>query len=551
MRALSLIAAIAGLLAVPAPVRAWTDAQVTSARAEVAVAPDASAQVQVELQVEVRGGWLEGLELAGFEEEMQLDEGSVVFVSDEGERLTPRVRVRDDGRIQLRFARRSAPRRGRYRVRLHYGTDLAPHARADGDAHALLSWTMPGWRSGLDGVEVTLALPGAQADFAPDESERATVQRERSVDRAAGTPRTQLRWRRAHLPRTLPWEVTARVPRADLDPGVVETPRPPNAAPPPPTALGDSEAPDPRWPFLVLALLCVGWLTVFARRAGARGALPRGVLPMPTAARVVVAVVACGAGAFVSSVPLLFACAGLAALAVVERAAGLRAPRVGRWCVLGAGEELPETGDRWRLLDVHHGVGAALWIALGAAGFALHLHLGEPPALAACWLAAAVALLGTGESRLPVGLAQRLARLRSVDRQDDAWVVVHRVGGTEGAVQDVRLRWPCRELAEGLLRCDLVVADDGLRTALHGLVVTRAGSAADAIVAARLGDAREGPGGRRAYVCAPDALHRLRDALASTATEHAPRRSGVRRAASAGVLRRAEALRGHEKTRAQ
>ncbi len=72
--------------------------------------PRARAAVRVGLRVEVRGGGLEGLEVAGFDDALRLDDDSVRFEgTDEEGSFHPRVRRRDDGRIQFRFERRLEP----------------------------------------------------------------------------------------------------------------------------------------------------------------------------------------------------------------------------------------------------------------------------------------------------------------------------------------------------------------------------------------------------------------------------------------------------------
>ncbi|HJK89766.1 MAG TPA: hypothetical protein RMH26_03430, partial [Polyangiaceae bacterium LLY-WYZ-15_(1-7)] len=206
--ALGLAAWLAAGLGAPGRAHAWTDAQVRTVKAEVRVDAAARAEVQLAVEVRVRGGWLEGLEVAGLDPELALDEESLRFVSVQGERFRPRVRVREGGRVQLRFERREAPRRGTYEVRFRYRSDLAPMARPTEDGERVrVEWTLPGWEAGLDGVELTLDVPG-DAAFPPEDDALATIHRSRET----GEGRSRLSWRRAHLPRTLPWTVAAEVP---------------------------------------------------------------------------------------------------------------------------------------------------------------------------------------------------------------------------------------------------------------------------------------------------------------------------------------------------
>ena len=69
------------------PARAWTTAQIESAHARVEVDAEAVAEVTVLLQLQVRGGWLEGLELAGFDPDLQLN-GDTFRFRDENEMKT-------------------------------------------------------------------------------------------------------------------------------------------------------------------------------------------------------------------------------------------------------------------------------------------------------------------------------------------------------------------------------------------------------------------------------------------------------------------------------
>jgi hypothetical protein len=293
--------------ALPSSARAWTDAQVHGADADVTMSRDGRAEVTLTLSLRVRGGWLEGLEVAGLEPDAELlEDPRMVSIPAEGEtmeRFHPRARVREpraddpDARIQLSFHRRESPRRGRYRIFLRYATSLGerlmPHEDGDGWKG---EWTLPAWRSGLDGVTITLRLP-AGARFDPDAPPRALVERERFDEGGM----TVLRWDRAHLPRTTAWPLRFELPANALTPALAERLRvgapesdavTPSA---PATTDGDQEVPAPTaaptpspwrlpsWLALALALAMLGTGALFEREARRRRARPRPLVGPPVA----------------------------------------------------------------------------------------------------------------------------------------------------------------------------------------------------------------------------------------------------------------------------
>ncbi len=493
---------------------AWTDAQVQTARVRVEVDPQAQATVQVELRVEVRAGWLEGLEVAGFDDALRLDDESVRFEGTEEEgSFHPRVRRRDDGRIQFRFERRHAPRRGAYRVLFSYVSDLTSVLRpvAEDESHLHVEWTLPGWRSGLDGVEIALVLPG-DAIFGADESERATVQR----DRTTIGGQTQLAWRRAHLPRTLPWRVTAAVSRSAMDPQVVTAATVPALATPAeqdaeplepvvgaPTREATASATRPL-AFGALFVFCGLLLLAFRAEAIRLRASPRGLLPGPLWIRITMLAAACAVGAWAVATAWIWGAATAATLCMVMKETAPLAPKLGRWAALDA-----EDVDRLRReailervrplswFDPSRAAGVAVWVA-GAIAIRAWLSAGAAlEDLLPCVAAAAAASLTCGWSRLPKSVAEKTQRLLEWQKQQPSLRLVgHTSSGTSVTLQDIRLRAPLDCVREGLLRLDLVVA----RSAPMGLVVTRTGSDAEHALSEAAGtsapDPIVGPGGR-------------------------------------------------------
>ena len=207
-----------------APAYAWTETEVASASAALRL-DEGELHVELQLRVDVHRGWLEALEIAGLDPEVEL-EGPAVFVDEDGQRFVAEPRMRR-GSLELTFPRREAPRRGVYRARVRFRSVAyaEPSPQDEVSGRATLRWTLPGWRAGLNGVEVRFDLP-AGSDFAPvseeaGEDEVGLITREREERDG----RALLVASRVHLPRTLPWTIAVEVPRD------ATRERPPEAAP--------------------------------------------------------------------------------------------------------------------------------------------------------------------------------------------------------------------------------------------------------------------------------------------------------------------------------
>src|SRR5690606_19756085 len=132
----------------------------------------------------------------------------------------------DEGRIFLSFPRREAPRRGHYHAELRYRASIAGRTRPTDEGRVRFDWTLPGWRSGLDGVSIQVRAPRGAVLAAPDDLLGVEA---RSHDEG---DQTVLTFHRAHLPRTIAWSVAFELPEAS----VAEALRRPSApAAPPPT----------------------------------------------------------------------------------------------------------------------------------------------------------------------------------------------------------------------------------------------------------------------------------------------------------------------------
>jgi hypothetical protein len=517
-RVLSVVLALFAL----APVRAhaWTDAAVRSVQAQVVLDREARARVTLTATVRVHGGWLEGVELAGLDPDLELDETATPWAVDgDGRRYRPRVRKVRDGRVQISFPGTS-PRRGQVTVGLTYHTALAHRATEplEGEDRVRVRWTLPGFRSGLDGVQIeVVAPPGSRMGPRDPRDTGASLQRTTEA-REDGTA---LRWRRAHLPRTTPWTVRVDVPAEALaeplrGPPVLAPP------PPPPAAEAPPRDPTPFWLGLagLLALVALAKLAAVARLARLARSRARPLLPLPGLVRALLALAACAGGALLAleQRPVL----GLAALAGAALAAAYRpgAPppgsRLGAWRAADARWIAASRGAAWRrwlspagLLDATTPLGAlhlagwlaAPWVlsAFDAVAFEVRLLAPLLP----------LPILGSG-TRLsfPRGPAESLRallavarRLRSLPSGVALRPVMH--VDVRGTVQDARVRTVLDHRPAGLLRLDLALGQTphagGWDATPMLVVVTRANSPADAALAAALGDlpGRESRGGRR------------------------------------------------------
>lgn len=260
------------LVLTPSEVQAWTRARVHSARANVEVGDDASMQVRLILDLQVEAGWVHELELAGLEEGLELDARRRPYLrSEEGEILRPEFEADADGKIRMTFERRDSPRRGEYHVILHYRIPANPKAlEVVAPGRARVTWTLPGWETGLHNVTVTMNapagsnLPEALADPPPG----IEVQAQKT------TRGTVLTWKRTHLPRMTPWPLSVDVPlTASQAPAEqnesADTPPPPGFRP-----LNLHESTPLPWYLLLLALLALTKRASIHARAGAQSLWP-------------------------------------------------------------------------------------------------------------------------------------------------------------------------------------------------------------------------------------------------------------------------------------
>ncbi|MBX3273582.1 MAG: hypothetical protein KF729_25180 [Sandaracinaceae bacterium] len=504
----------------PAPASAWTDAAVRSVHAEVRVDAEARAHVTLTVTVRVHGGWLSGLEIAGLDPDLVLDEAYTPWAEGgDGERFEPRLAPAPGERVMVSFPRGRTPRRGDVRIGLAYHTALAHRATepVEDTDRVRVSWTLPGWRAGLDGVQVDLIVP--HGSIAGPRDVELDAGGERSVEVEQREDHTVLRFWRAHLPRTMTWTVRADVPQDAMDAALRGAPI---VRAPPPSSVAALRAPgDPAhfWiPLaLAIALLCVAQIAVVARRGRRAGGAARALLYAPGVVRgaVALAVAPCGAVLGLAG----HAYAGLAALAVCALC-GAHLPgarpsqsKLGAWRIVDARWLAAARRARWRpwlhpeaLLDATTPLGAlhaALWLALPWAWAEAPVPLDVR--LCAAVLPAPILVTGT-RLAFALGPTDALARLLTATRAlatlppGLALRPVMYVSA-DGEVQDVRIRTVLAERPDGLLRLDLALAHEphagGWRAAPVWLVVARADSPADVALRALDADEASSRGGRR------------------------------------------------------
>lgn len=494
--------------AVPVPVRAWTDARVRSVSAHVEVRNDGSARVAMELLVRIHGGWLEGLEVAGLDPDFALDEAKPPWaVSDDDPALKfePTVRVPGSGRVALGFRGRGrSPRRGTVRIGIVYTTSLAHRATAGRpDGTIRVRWTLPPWRSGLDGVTIAFTLPpGAEAAQSEGDQPHGPVEPER-LDLE---DRTVLVWQRIHLPRTMAWTVEADVPAEHM---ATELRAPARPARPEVQPLVDPRRPSHIAPAVLaglLALLVLLGRATFDRACRAANARPRRLLPLPAPLHAAAALASSASAAWVwpdrptTGLGLL----AFVALLSIQRAPQLLAhtPRLGRWRPAGRAEVARgrrASRIRWVGLATPVDVTAPLGLLLvgACAGAALLVARWEGRTDGRLLLAGAALLLvpaltgtrfhlpTTPELRL-----HRLARLARRSRLEGAALALVVHADPAGRWQDARLRLAPGRAPDGLLRLDLAIADSidlgGARPRLVLVAVARTASAAAAALARAL-----------------------------------------------------------------
>ena len=254
------------------PAQAWTETRVETAGAHVELLEGGHARVRLRVGVNVQGGWLSRLDLAGLDPALALDPAHAPFMQGEdGERRTPELKIKRDGRVLISFPSRTrAPRRGRHSLELAYFTRLASEAGRGGER--TLRWALPVFLADLRDVDVSVDAPAGAQPIATDDGATRTTH-------SARGERVLLRWQRAQLPRTASFEVALRMPASGAP---AHAPPAASLQPVRAPALGGTSA------LATLALLLLAWAKRAAvgstcRRERARAVPLLGLTGLPRA----------------------------------------------------------------------------------------------------------------------------------------------------------------------------------------------------------------------------------------------------------------------------
>lgn len=500
-------------------------------------------------RVRVDRGWLQSFEMDGLDPDLTfIPERPITFTEENGRALSPRVEHAGEGRVIFEFNRRMAPRRGDYVASLAYRTELARNTELDEANHAVVRWTMPSWRYGLDDVVIAIDAPrGARALLAEGEEGMVEVTH---ADLATGT---RITLRRAHLPRTREWPVAVAIPLERMD-AALRMPAGEMAARPAQTALINEESARSSiaWIASFLALLALAKISAVVRTSIRSRVSPRPLLPLSAKRRAGLAIAAAlGAVVYADEpeiVALLFMVIGITA--IHWRTGAPRPPRLGSFRAASAAE-LTQAGralrserfglDAW--LDPTTIPGMFSLAVCSAAPLLLWASPMRPSpwplACLASALAAAILLSQTRHSRPmpPLASLAHLLRLASSTRCDleceRRWTlrpVLHT--DVRGELQDARLRIALPATPKGLLRLDVVFATQAerarFRSELRLLVVTREGSAVDRALEERFAGTRIATAPRRTARQLPlgpglaPTLTEVLEALAHCPIEHHP-----------------------------
>ncbi len=193
------------LFGAPTTVHAWTRAQVRDVRVELAVAPHGSAQVTLDIGIEVLGGYLSRFDLEGLDEELALVDGQAAWLTTDQGVVIPAEAVADGGAITLRFEKRQAARKGLHRISVRYATPLLPRVSAERADRMELGWVLPAWEQGLSRAEIVVRGPsGLRAAEDPVEA----VQVSQRVEQGQSV----IELVRVLVPRGTPWAISLEAP---------------------------------------------------------------------------------------------------------------------------------------------------------------------------------------------------------------------------------------------------------------------------------------------------------------------------------------------------
>jgi hypothetical protein len=395
---------------------AWQEAHQIGDDVRVRIDPGGMAQVEHRLRWHVLRGPLKTIELVHVEGSASVDP-DVPITAEDGRALLAHAARRDDRTVRITIDEPRALMRGNFTFDVRWHVDLAAsRALVRDGATWRLTWSAPVATDGFDAARSVFELPAAPDPPQPivadtgivDDAAVAQLTREADTDVLEVVRPHVARgevpvWTLRIDPRALPKVVDARL-------------RPPSEAKPPPEPDRVQEA------ALVAGLgaiaLAFGWIVHqksgrFAAACAARGATPRALIPLPDAARAVLA-----GAALATAVGLEiggWATAGAATVVVAMLAAALRAPTVkppargpGRWLALRPDDAFAAAPSSWAVEALAVVVVSALVAAVATASRRFDA---EGPWLVTMDAMALVPLFATGRaSQLPPDGARAPAR---------------------------------------------------------------------------------------------------------------------------------------------
>jgi hypothetical protein len=509
-RALAVAVAVV-LLLVSGRARAWQEAHQTGDDVAVRIDAGGVAEVTHQIRWHVVRGPLKSIDVVHVDPSATL-EADVSIAAEDGRALLAHAARRDDRTVRITVDEPRSLMRGNFTFDVRWRIDLvaAQSLTRDG-ATWRLAWSSPVATDGFDAARTVLDFPAA-----PDAPQPILADTGAVDDGAVSTLRREpgrdvLELVRPHVARGEAPAWTVRVdPRALLqvsDPRLRPTEP---VAPPEPdrvreVAMGVG---------LVALALLFGLgvqrrARVFGTACAARGAMPRGLLPLPDGARATLGGTALAAGVALELYgrPTL----GAACVALATLAASLCAPSSrpaargpGRWLALRPEEAFPPPAGTWTA-DLLAALGLLALVAAGAMVARRFDH--EAPWLVALDATALVPLLVTGRaSQLPPHGARNaapwlsrlfLALRRAPELRVSPWARVPLEGD---APDELRLLVLPRAAMPGLLGIELGLSWSatpvGWSSAPEVLARVLEGSAAAAKLTHDLPSARAIPGRR-------------------------------------------------------
>lgn len=542
------------LMSAPGLARAWVEVHVVGDEVRLSIAQDGSGLVEHKLTIKVAGGPLKSFDVRGVDPDAAPLGDAIVLPARSAaagtlvgaeplavEVLAPKEGARPSDATRLHglratFADRGLGR-GTWRLVLRYKTTLLGRALTLGGPLAKLSWSGPSFDDGLDSIRLVVDVPAAPTPprlVATEGDEGPSVL---STTRRAGD-RDELELLRPYTPKG-----EAPVWQAELDARVFgwkqDAAAPASPGPTAATPLGARRelatlSRAPSWLFALglglvvgVALLVAAKHLEHARACRERGATPRPVVPLPIAARALLAGLLLGAGVLAelrSASPVGAALVALAALCAMHRAPRLtlrtlRGP--GKWLYVRRSEALgTPAARRLDVLDAGSPLGLALFAASTAGVVAAVVKLAPVAPAAKALLCADVVVLfaifltgrraelppdpATAPARFLSTVAKLVSRgLERSRKARESYRVLGRVRMPDARpdVDELRLAVVPRVASTGLSSIEVgmsyVEATGGFTGVPEVLVRLARGSAAERKVTLRFGDHARASRGKR------------------------------------------------------